>query len=165
MAKHFKPDPSGNTEAMERPYESVVTERRVGGTGHVSLPYGQAATYHYSYPSAAVRNDDYYDLDAPPRGGLVMVARFLLLLVAWLFRLVAFAFFVLVVLNVVSITAIEVPVTRVTDIVTSYLPWRSLGLLEVETPFGGIFRGDLSLVTLLFFVLDWLVCRLRMRMR
>lgn len=164
MAKHFREDAPTQTKLMERPANDVQSPR-MGGTGHVSLPYGQAATYHYSYPSAAVRGDDFYEEEWRPRGGIFAVARGLLLIIAWTLRLVAVALFVLTMLNIVSLSFIEVPVTRVTDILTSYFPWRTIGLLAIDTPFGGVFRGDLSLLMLLFFLLDWLVCRLRSSLR
>jgi hypothetical protein len=165
MAKHFKTQTSEDTVQMKAPYESDNKKRKLSGTTNVSLPYGQAATYHYSYPSAAVRGDELFVEDVPARGGIHMVGRGFALLLAWLLRLVAIALFVLVVLNVLSISVLEVPLERVTDALSSFLPWHEAVPLSVDTPFGGSFRGDLALLSLFFFVLDWLMYRLRATLR
>ena len=165
MAKHFKTDVVETTSVMKarKEPEPVI---RDDTAEQVGMPYGQAAQYHYSYPTA-VPSDDYFynEADLPARGGIHLVGRTMLLLVAWAFRLCALAMFALVMLNVLSISPIRSYVTQVTDLVTSYFPWRKVGLLSVDTPFGGVFRGDMALLTLLLFVLDWLVCRLRTKLR
>lgn len=163
------PDPPApQRQTVEIPtYEQPDGKPRVDATGHVTLPYGQAASYRYSYPTA-VATDDYYEVgygDVPARGGIRKLGRGICMLLAWAVRLIAFATFMLVLLNVLQIWPIRPYLTYVTDLVTNQLPWHRLGVLGVDTPFGGTFRGDLAIVTALLFMLDWGLCRLRAAMR
>lgn len=165
MAKHFKTDTVESTS--QRTARKEPLEVLHGDTAEqVGMPYGQAAQYHYSYPTA-VPSDDYYfnEADVPARGGIRMVGRALLLIIAWAVRLCALAMFALLMLNVLSISPLRSYVTWATDLVTSYFPWRYYGLLTIDTPFGGVFRGDMAIITLLLFIVDWLICRLRANLR
>lgn len=164
MAKHFKEEPAQSTEVMSA-RKIRRTQQRVavdGGTGH--LPYGQAASYRASYADAAPTSE-FYMGDAPARGGLHAVGRGLLLILAWAVRLVALCFVFLVLANSLSLPFFLSQLTEVTDLVTSYFPWGTLNVLMVDTPFGGVFRGDFAIIALLMFMLDWLLCRLRARLR
>ena len=100
MAKHFKEAPAEATEQMD---ESSMTQRRRFGShsrqNTTSLPYGQAATYHYSYPTA-VPTQDFYTDGVEARGGIRRLGRGLLLLCAWAFRACALCLVLLVILNV-----------------------------------------------------------------
>ncbi|MDO4538695.1 MAG: hypothetical protein Q4B54_11075 [Coriobacteriales bacterium] len=169
MAKHFK------TEAQESPAATQMAPRvkprasarekatRKGDTG-ISLPYGAPASYHYSYPTATHRNEFGF-IDEKPRGGIFMVARGLVLFIAWIFRLAAILMCLIVLLNALALSPLRLYLSYVTDFITSYLPWRSIGLLSMDTPFGGVFRGDLTIITILLFIVDWLLCRLRASLR
>lgn len=35
------------------------------------------------------------------------------------------------------------------------------GILVIQTPFGGAFRGDFALAALLLFIIDWVLCKYR----
>lgn len=47
---------------------------------------------------------------------------------------------------------------------SSFEPEVLRGILVFATPFGGAFRGDFALTSVLCFVLDWLACRVSERM-
>ncbi len=129
------------------------------------MPYGLPASYRGVYEEpVSVGRDIYWD-DVPERGGIFSFLRGLLLLLAWIFRLAALAMVVLVILNGLSLPVFRSTLATVTDVITSYLPWRNVGLLAVDTPFGGVLRGDLSLIALFLFVMDWLLCRSRRALR
>lgn len=51
--------------------------------------------------------------------------------------------------------AVLVFLTRVSEV----LPASPSAALVVETPFGGTFRGDLALVSVVLFIVDWALCR------
>lgn len=165
MAKHFKQDTQESTAVMSARQMRKAQNSRIQTEATAShLPYGQAASYRASYSDAAP-TDEYFLEDMPVRGGLPAVGRVLLLLLAWAVRLCAIAAFFLVMANAFMLPVFRTQLTSVTDLVTSYLPWRSTGLLAVDTPLGGTFRGDLAIVSLLLFLIDWLLCRLRVRLR
>ncbi len=128
------------------------------------MPYGQAASYRASY-SDAIPTDEYYWDDMPARGGIYAFGRGVILLLAWAFRVAALAVMLLVLANVMYLPVFRTQLTWFTDLVTSYLPWHSFGLLAMDTPFGGVFRGDLAMISVLLFVVDWLLCRLRASLR
>ncbi len=162
MAKHFKSEPQQTTSATK--VQPRVKARVSKGDTGISLPYGAPASYHYDYPSATRRNEFGF-IDERPRGGIFMVARGLVLLVAWIVRLAALAMCLIVLLNALALSPLRTYLTQVTDLITSYLPRRDIGLLSMDTPFGGVFRGDLTIISLLLFVVDWLLCRLRASLR
>ena len=93
------------------------------------------------------------------------MGRGFLLIMAWMLRFFAYACVALVVLNVLSLSLIRTQLTSITDAVTSNLPWHSITTLSVDTPFGGVFRGDLAIVAVLLFVLDWVLCNVRASLR
>lgn len=165
MAKHFKEVPDKATEVLE------VPRRRAVQTDFLStedtqgyMPYGQVASYRSSYADAVTTGEFYLD-DMPARGGIYAVGRGFLLIMAWMLRFFAYACVALVVLNVLSLSLIRTQLTSITDAVTSNLPWHSITTLSVDTPFGGVFRGDLAIVAVLLFVLDWVLCNVRASLR
>ena len=169
MAKHFRATEEAGEGAAQnvagRPREIEIPRTRARARQNTtSLPYGQAASYHYSYPTA-VPTEDYYADEVEARGGIRTLGRAPLLPLAWAFRVVALALVALVLANVFSLAFMRSHLTDVTDLVTSYLPWARIGVLGVDTPFGGTFRGDLCLLALLAFIIDWLLCRARASLR
>ena len=164
MARHFRepqPTPEVEDTHITRGLRGIHPGRRKQNT--TTLPYGQAATYHYTYPSA-LPSEDYYTAEQPARGGLRMLGRGLLLLLAWAFRIIAFGFVLLVIANFFLFPIGLSYVTYVTDTLTSYLPWAPYGVLGIDTPFAGTFRGDLAILALVAFIIDWLLCRARARL-
>ena len=108
---------------------------------------------------------DYYDDEVEARGGIRSVGRFFLLAIAWVLRLCALVGSLLVVLNSFYATAWHPSFVRLMDQVWHYVPWGRAGTLVVNTPFGGKFYGGLALIVLAWFVLDWILCRLRAALR
>ena len=163
MAKHFKEEPVQSTAVMRKQREAAPPRVNVEHT-QTSLPYGQVASYRSAIADAAPTGE-YFMGDVPARGGARAVGRGFLLLFAWIVRLCAIATVLLVLLNSLGFLPLRPTITVATDFVTAYLPWRTLGLLEVDTPFGGTFRGDLALIAVLLFVVDWLLCKARAALR
>lgn len=156
MAKHFRDDVEKTSVAPRR---QEATRRRYADQADVSLGGGQARGY---VPAGSVRRDDYYIEEEPEvRGGFRAVFRGFFLLLAWAVRLCALGLFVVVMLNAMPVPAIRHYVAYATELVTSLLPWGRILTLAVDTPFGGTFRCDLCILSLVLFVLDWLLCRIR----
>lgn len=128
------------------------------------MPYGMPAAYRSAFKEAAPGRDIFWD-DMPVRGGIYAFLRGLLLTLAWIFRLAAIVLMALVVVYGLSLPVFRSTLATIMDTITSFLPWRDLGLLAVDTPYGGIFRGDLALIALLLFIMDWLLCRSRAALR
>lgn len=164
MAKHFKQD-VGKTTRAPRPQATIKRARvatRSDDEEPVSLPYGDAAPYRTAYADPIRKDAPYYSEDEGfARGGIHRVGRGLFLLLAWGARLAALVLFVIVMLNAMPIPVVGPYVLTITDQVTSYLPWREMRLLVVDTPFSGAFRCDLCLLSLFLLVLDWVFCRIR----
>lgn len=128
------------------------------------MPYGMPAAYRSAFKEAAPGRDIFWD-DMPVRGGIYAFLRGLLLTLAWIFRLAAIVVTALVVVYGLSLPVFRSTLATIMDTITSFLPWRDLGLLAVDTPFGGVFRGDLAIIAVLLFVMDWLLCRSRAALR
>ncbi len=165
MAKHFKEDATEKTATMrvQRAQEIPRGNIRAEETG-TAMPYGQAATYRGHYADAAPTGGFFVD-DIPARGGIYAFGRGVLLLLAWIFRLVAIAAVAIVLLNALSLPVARAVLTNITDTITAYLPWGGAGALLVDTPFGGVFRGDIAIVALVLFIIDWLLCKARKALR
>lgn len=122
MARHFKqpqPTPEVEDTRITGGLRGRRPNRRKQNT--TSLPYGQAATYHYTYPSA-LPSEDYYTEERPARGGLRMLGRGLLLLLAWTFRIIAFGLVLLIIANFFLFPIGLSYVTFVTDTLTGFFP-------------------------------------------
>ena len=162
MAQHFAQKEDQTQEMprtrIKRPVSTVPT--REDGL----YPYGQSASYRMRGTRAAVRHDYYVD-DMPARGGIAMLGRGILLLLAWTVRLVALAGVCVVLINVIAPFVLEGYITMVMDRIWSFIPWGCIERLSVDTPFGGTFYGDLAIATLLLFIIDWLLCRARAALR
>lgn len=171
MADHFADDARGRRarRAADK-YESSRRARRpqnpYGPTDDTShhMPYGEVASYRGPYRDA-VYDDSYYLDEVPARGGIRRLGRGLALVLAWAARLCALVAFALLALNVMALSPLEGLVARIDDVLETYLPWLMAGPPGVDTPFGGTFRVELALVSLVMFVADWLLCRLRALIR
>lgn len=87
-----------------------------------------------------------------------------LLVLAVVFRLAAIGLAALVVANAFTLSG-RVDVAAMTARVSAFVPGRFSAMPMVDTPFGGVFRGDLALASLVLFVLDWICSRVRYRVR
>lgn len=108
---------------------------------------------------------------APPRQiepvghGRHVVARFFLALVSWVLRLGAIGLSLLVVLGSFTFGTSRPELIRAMAVATGLLPQGFAGLYVFDTPFGGAFRGDLAIAAIVLFVLDWILCRIRVALR
>ncbi len=135
--------------------------REGAGTTAVA-PRRQATVRRAAYVERGYQDDYYpYGAESEVRGGICALGRGLFLLVAWVARVAALALFVIVMLNSMPVPSIRYYVSAATEVVTSHLPWCEFGTLSVDTPFGGVFRCDLCLMSLFLFVVDWAACRIR----
>lgn len=92
----------------------------------------------------------------PGRAG----ARGILLVLSWLFRLAAIALAVLVVLDAFTVGN-RMTLMQLTARAAELLPSSLAGLYVLDTPFGGAFRGDFAIASVVLFVLDWVCARIR----
>ena len=162
MAKHFAQREDATQEMPRTKIKRHVSTVSTGDDG--LYPYGQSAAYRTHEARAAVTSQYYAD-DLPARGGIARLLRGILLLLAWAVRLVALAGVLVILVNVISPFVLQGYITQGMDVLWSYVPWGCIESLSVETPFGGIFFGDLALFTLLLFMVDWLLCRARAALR
>ena len=96
----------------------------------------------------------------PRRRALVGMLLFILLL-----RLAAIGMCALVVVMAVPSLVGRLSLLQVVETVTSLMPSQLAGVLVIPTPFDGAFRGDFGIAAFVLFVVDWLLTRLRARMR
>lgn len=93
----------------------------------------------------------------------------LLLMFVLLLRLTAMALCALVV--VLAVPALgeqlgdRLSLMRIATAVGSLIPSQLSGLVVIATPFGGAFRGDFAGTAFCLYVIDWLLTRLRFRLR
>lgn len=180
MAKHFKNSVDKTSVAPRRvaaaPTQSMQQEPQIKRTRRASRPqrsrdevdielqYGNAAPRTYSSETSTGTSFYFDDEVIQTRGGIWALFRGIFLLLAWIVRLVAIVLFVLVMLKSVQIPYVYDVVTYALDFGTQYLPWREFGALSLDTPLGGVFRCDLCIASLLLFVVDWILCRIRAAM-
>lgn len=180
MAKHFKDSVDKTTVAPRRMVPSPTQSKQQGQPINrtrrarrpqrsrdevdIELQYGNAAPRAYASEMSAGTSFYFDDEVIQTRGGIWKLFRGIFLLLAWIVRLVAIVLFVLVMLKSVQIPYVYHAVTYVLDYGTQYLPWREFGALSLDTPLGGVFRCDLCIASLLLFVVDWILCRIRAAM-
>ena len=162
MARHFKEAPAERTAPMRRAASRRVETQQ---TAETRLPYGQTAGYQYEYGRMAPTDDYYDETIVPARGGIFAFLRGILMIVAVACRLTAIFLFLLITIHFVGLPVLRGPITQLTDAITGALPWGSLNVPVIDTPFGGVFRIDFALMCLLLFILDWLFCKLRANVR
>ncbi len=104
-----------------------------------------------------------YQFDYGRRRGHRGLSALLAVLVV-VFRLGAIALAVLVVANAFTLSG-RVDVAAITARVSAFVPAQFSAMPMVDTPFGGVFRGDLALASVILFVLDWICSRIRWRVR
>ncbi len=97
-------------------------------------------------------------------GARMGLLRLVLLFLAWACRLAAIVLAVLVVMGCFSF-AYRLRVVELSAMVAEALPAFVSGLYVINTPFGGVFRGDFALVSVTLFVLDWILLRVRYSLR
>ena len=86
---------------------------------------------------------------------------FALLIAHVFFCLAAIALAVIFVIAAIPTDATRLLLLRLTNMLPMIVPSALLGQYVVETPFGGILRGDLAIASIILFVLDWLCAKKR----
>ena len=92
-------------------------------------------------------------------GPLTLVAALALSLLALALRLAAIVLAVVVVASAVLTGAHRAALVKALNLASWVVPAPLFGQFVFETPFGGALRGDLIIVSLLLFVLDWACLR------
>ncbi len=162
MAKHFKEQ---QTQPMPRMKRTVPRIQSDEGAQR-PLAYGEPAAYRTAYVEPAVNRGSFGDFGGTyARGGVFSFLRGVVLVLAWAVRLVALAGTGLVLLGSFYVVASHPTFVTVVDQLWRYLPWGRIETLSVDTPMGGTFYGDLALIVLVLFVIDWLLCKLRAALR
>lgn len=93
------------------------------------------------------------------------VASTLLYVLAWIFRICAWVVCAITILSCFNLIYRFAPVASVLGVVQGATPGVLVGRLSLETPFGGLFRGDFAVVALCLFVLDWVCLRVSANLR
>ena len=92
-------------------------------------------------------------------GFLNTLASLALRLIALMLRLAAIALSLYVIASAVLTDAHRATLVRISLVINRFVPPALFGQFVFETPFGGAFRGDLAIVSVLMFVVDWLCVR------
>ena len=87
------------------------------------------------------------------------LASLALRLIAIMLRLAAIALSLYVIASAVLTDAHRATLVRISFVINRLVPPALFGQFVFETPFGGAFRGDLAIVSVLLFVIDWLCVR------
>jgi hypothetical protein len=86
---------------------------------------------------------------------------FALLMAHLFFCLAAIALAVIFVIAAIPTDATRLLLLRLTNLLPMVVPSALLGQYVVETPFGGILRGDLAIASIILFIADWLCAKKR----
>lgn len=86
---------------------------------------------------------------------------FALLIAHLFFCMTAIALAAIFVIAAIPTDATRLLLLRLTNMLPLIMPSALLGQYVVETPFGGILRGDLAIASIILFVADWLCAKKR----
>lgn len=118
-----------------------------------------------SPPQQGYAYDEPYDYGPRKPGPLNLLAAFLLSVAALALRLAAIGCAGIVVACAVLTGSRRAALIRALNVASELIPPSVFGRLVYETPFGGSLRGDLIIVALVLFVVDWLCLRSAWKMR
>lgn len=90
---------------------------------------------------------------------------FALLVAHLFFCIAAIALAVIFVVSAIPTDGTRLLLLRLTNLLPMIMPSALLGQYVVETPFGGILRGDLAIASIILFVADWLCAKKRSSLR
>lgn len=93
------------------------------------------------------------------------VASTVLMVAAWVARVLAIAIAVCVVVLCFGPALSIVPVADATYWLTRLIPSAIRGIFVFTSPLGGAFRGDFAIVAVALFILDWALMRLSSAVR
>ncbi len=176
MPSHLRSDRPGDTAGTP---QRAGDATRVGARPHATAPMPRTASHQQqppltrqAVPSPSRTGYDYSYEDErrvrPPhpssRAGasaLGTVAH----VVAVICRICAIVLSVLVIAAACLSGSMRLYLVGLMNVVGRWIPRPLLGVLVVETPLGGAFRGDFALTAIILFVIDWMLCRLARRWR
>ena len=85
--------------------------------------------------------------------------------VGFAFRVAAGAVCALVVADIFLTGPARSAVLPLNTLLARAIPEAISGSLVISTPFGGAFRGDFAIVAVLFFLIDWVFCKIASSLR
>lgn len=85
--------------------------------------------------------------------------------VGFAFRVAAWAVCALVVADIFLTGPARSAVLPLNTLLARATPEAISGSLVISTPFGGAFRGDFAIVAVLFFLIDWVFCKIASSLR
>ncbi len=85
--------------------------------------------------------------------------------VGFAFRVAAWAVCALVVADIFLTGPARSAVLPLNTLLARAIPEAISGSLVISTPFGGAFRGDFAIVAVLFFLIDWVFCKIASSLR
>lgn len=113
------------------------------------------------------RRDAFLDERHEYPGAAAATGAGLLSFVAILLRLAAIAIIGLIIVTAIpmGLGSFRIHIVNLMARIDDFLPSAIAGKLVFQTVFGGTFRGDLALLSLGLFIIDWLLSRGAMRLR
>ncbi len=85
--------------------------------------------------------------------------------VGFAFRVAAWAVCALVVADIFLTGPARSAVLPLNTLLARAIPEAISGSLVISTPLGGAFRGDFAIVAVLFFLIDWVFCKIASSLR
>ena len=146
----------GDTELVD-----AIRRRPAPASVVPSKPYANNAVPESRIDRAAAAAPQYAEKAMKLPGRSTLPLSLLILAI----RLVAIALCALVVILAVPMINNRLGLIQASNFVSSFMPSNLNGVLVMPTPFGGAFRGDFALAALLLFVIDWILTRLRQRLK
>ncbi len=100
-----------------------------------------------------------------PRASHDNAAKALLGAVGFVFRFAGWALTALVVADIFLVGPVRSAVLPLNTLLSHLIPEAISGMLVISTPLGGAFRGDFAVVAVLFFLIDWVFCKIASSLR
>ncbi len=85
--------------------------------------------------------------------------------VGFAFRFAGWALVALVVVDLFLTGPARTAVLPLNTLLSRAIPEAISGSFVISTPLGGAFRGDFALVAVLFFLIDWVFCKIASSLR
>lgn len=108
-------------------------------------------------PYLGERNERRSRKPSTGHGGRAVPA--LLSVLSVLCRIAAIALALLSVANAFVLGSLRIRLVAITAVVSSWLPPALSGAFVLETPFGGVLRGDFMVAAVVLFVIDWALAK------
>lgn len=115
--------------------------------------------YDYGYVPDETGHFEAQDEFGGKRNGGLSLA---LLVAIFLFRFAAIALCGLVIVGAIPSLGSRLSIMEASSFASRLLPQQISGILVLQTPFGGAFRGDFVLAAFILYVIDWVLTRIRL---